>query len=807
VKDHIFFLGGGDAEMAEIRAILAEKKIPFHDRGLSWGARISDYEAEIRALPPGSVPVLVELTPDGMVPQNAVIIDHHGEQAGEDRETSIEQVAALLGVELNRRRRLIAANDRGHIRAMQAMGAAAEEIREIRALDRSAQGVTAADERLAERSVAERMAVHGAKTAFVESLTERTSPITDRLWDRFEHIFIRTPEGNFFYSGKGHVIQRLKVRFENLKKENAAVAFWYGGALPEQGFFGANTPLGRKELATMTVISHHIFMFPFTMEKAEGDDRDFLDAVRSSLSSEWRPEAFSPTTGNQRYSEYYYFHPFVREAMFGNGNGNGNGDGEALPPLMTYFVRDAPAGAQFQLWVLDKEAPYILDIQRIALRIYDARIGILCLELVNRTHEDLEDILKINDYGRRIYPQFLGDRGVANPKESFLPDRVEIHGIEDSPIVEDFADAAKFRKDHPVAAKYIQWLLGDRFTTDPDAAASEDKDILFRPTIDDRMYTVCWYGSDDASKSFSTVNLNSEYVYENSTDWYRFVFLDGNEWPTCQHPGMRQTFIRDVTYERWADYGTLFGISRYSLVCVTDTNYYGYVIIRDHMRRHYAQMAALLLAQRASILRFSDEVTRISRWIKGLDKKSGKARRESIKAIQVKVERLHADYIRFVNRMWFTEITPQEQGIEMYNMAVSTMHLKTDMEDLKAEIKELYEFISMLQDRTTNNQMSKQTILGTIFLPMVVLTGFFGMNLMIIDNSSLDRIGAWIDGFVQWPDLWTPTVTHWALSLLVLLGSYSVIRWITGLIIKMLDGKDSDILTYLKIRNWFKPKQ
>jgi len=802
VQGHIFFLGGRDAEMAAIRAILTEKDIPFYDRGLPWGAKVSDYGEEIRDLPEDAVPVLVELTADMAVPEGAVVIDHHGEQAGKDRKTSIEQTADLLGIELNRRQRLIAANDRGHVRAMREMGASAAEIREIREMDRAAQGVTAEDERLAERSVRERMETLGEGTVFVESLTERTSPVTDRLWDRFDHIFVRTPDGTFLYSGKGYVVRRLKDRFDAMKKDKDAVEFWYGGELPETGFFGANTSLNRKEARDVTIISHHIFMFPFTMEKAEGDDRDFMDGVRSALSPEWRPEAFSPADGNQRYSEYYYFHPFVREAMFGNGDG----DGEKLPPLMTYFVRDAPAGGQFKLWVLKKESPYVLDIQRIALRIYDTRIGILCLELVNRTYEDFEDILKINDYGRRIYPQFLAEDGILKTKESFLPDRIEIHGVGDAPVVEDFADAGKFRKPHPVVAAYIQWLLGDRFTTDPNAAASDGKSILFQPTIDDRMYTVCWHGSDEASKRFSTANSGSEYAYENSTDWYRFVFLDGNEWPTCQHPGMRQTFIRDVTYERWVDYGTLFGISRYSLVCVTDTEFYGHVVIRDHMRRHYAQMAALLLAQRASILRFSGEVTRISRWIKGLDKKSGKARRDSIKAIQAKVERLHADYIRFVNRMWFTEITPQDQGIEMYNMAVSTMHLKTDMEDLKSEIKELYEFISMLQDRTTNNQMSKQTILGTIFLPMVVLTGFFGMNLMIIDNRSLDRIGEWIDGFVQWPDLWTPTITHWTLSLLVLVGSYSFIRWITGLIIKMLDGKDSDILTYLKIRNWFKPK-
>ena len=179
------------------------------------------------------------------------------------------------------------------------------------------------------------------------------------------------------------------------------------------------------------------------------------------------------------------------------------------------------------------------------------------------------------------------------------------------------------------------------------------------------------------------------------------------------------------------------------------------------------------------------------------------------------MEQLHADYIRFVNRMWFTEVTPQEQGIEIYNKATETMHLKADMAELKGEIKELYEFISMLQDRTTNRQVSKQTILGTIFLPMVVLTGFFGMNLLIIDNTSLQRAANWLfiklhlafDGlFSSHSDLYAISIMHWVFSLLVLIGCYGVIRCITKRIIIHLDGKDSDILEHLKIRNWFKRK-
>ncbi len=436
----------------------------------------------------------------------------------------------------------------------------------------------------------------------------------------------------------------------------------------------------------------------------------------------------------------------------------------------------------------------------------------LSLELANRAYEEMDDMLKINDFGRRIYPQFLGDRGIEDTKGAFLPERVTLK-LGEQEISEPFDDAGRFRKDHPVVARYISELLGDRFTTDPDRHKKQPGTLLYRPTIDDRMYVVCWYGSDDWSSRLKWKRRDGDHNYLHSEMWYRFIFFDGNDL-TCQHPEMRTDLIRNATYERWADYGTFFGISRYSLVCITDSEF-GYSLLRQHMRRHYGQMAALLLAQRASILRFSDEVTRISRRIKGLSRLKGSAYRESVKNIQRDVEPLHADYIRFVNRMWFTEVTPQEQGIEMYNKATETMHLKADMAELKGEIKELYEFISMLQDRTTNRQVSKQTILGTIFLPMVVLTGFFGMNLLIIDNTSLQRAANWLyfirhrafDGlFSRLTDLYAISIMHWVFSLLVLIGCYGVIRCITKRIIIHLDGKDSDILEHLKIRNWFKRK-
>lgn len=137
----VFFLGGQDAEMVEIKNILQVHQLSFVDKGLRWGARASHYMGELRTIG-AETPVLIELETDIDLPENSIIIDHHNSKAGQNQPTSIEQVGDLLGIKLNRWQQLIAANDRGWIPGLMEAGASREEIEQIRKFDRACQGVT-----------------------------------------------------------------------------------------------------------------------------------------------------------------------------------------------------------------------------------------------------------------------------------------------------------------------------------------------------------------------------------------------------------------------------------------------------------------------------------------------------------------------------------------------------------------------------------------------------------------------------------------------------------------------------------------
>jgi hypothetical protein len=247
-KKYVFFLGGYDAEMITIKEILDQRGLSYFDKRLKWGAALSEYKDELNGLPGENIPVFVELRLDIPYPENAVVVDHHNERAGKNMKTSLEQVADLLGVRLNRRQQLVSANDRGHIPAMEELGASPDEINEIRGFDRRCQGVTDKDEKLAVRTIRENLEQLGPGAFWITNLTEKSSPVMDRLYGKFKHLFITAPSKDFSYFGTGKMIDKLESLYRDEQKSRPDIIFWKGGNLPDFGFFGANILLEKEKI-------------------------------------------------------------------------------------------------------------------------------------------------------------------------------------------------------------------------------------------------------------------------------------------------------------------------------------------------------------------------------------------------------------------------------------------------------------------------------------------------------------------------------------------------------------------------------
>lgn len=252
-----YFLGGYDLEMKEIAQLLTTHAPGrFEDKHLRWGASLSSYGDELnKSLRIGETPVLVELTddlsPDVLDRSRIVVVDHHGPLAGADQPTSIEQVFRRLNLPINnwtRRLALVVANDRAHIAGMQAIGASPEELITIRAEDRTAQGVTDSDEVEAERAINHRRTEEGL--TIIETHSDVSSAITDHMHlalggPGYQRLIVVMPEKLAVFAD-GAAISCLA---------DAIPDAWWGGNLPDQGFWGMESPPANRNAHLLRVQS------------------------------------------------------------------------------------------------------------------------------------------------------------------------------------------------------------------------------------------------------------------------------------------------------------------------------------------------------------------------------------------------------------------------------------------------------------------------------------------------------------------------------------------------------------------------
>ena len=440
--------------------------------------------------------------------------------------------------------------------------------------------------------------------------------------------------------------------------------------------------------------SFHTFMFPFRWKIKDLDDRPFseqidLNNIRYAQSPNWERVTTTPAgkESDDLYNERNYFYEFVHPALY---------DDNSDKSLIRHFERHEPqhGGVTYHIVCGADKKEYILDVQAINLNLYSTGVGVISFYMQNIRYADADDVLFINQYGRRVFPAFINDINIR----SEIAHSVGFEGL-NGIYEEDFKGYNNGVKSN-TPASYITKM-----------AHEVAENIELQPVIDDRMFVLCWYKNDDFANQFQKDNVGYEkFLYDDW--WYKYVFVDGS-YKTCPNDALSHQIIEKATYPRWQQWGTLYGVSRYSMVMLTSNTCPDY--LTTYFETEYARMAELVLMQRATVLRFSSEITKIS----NMSLKNGFGKR---------VSSLYKEYIRFENQIYFREISAQDQGIEMYQKLYGAMTLKEQVEKLDEEIQELYNFVSLREDRRTNSTMSLLTWITTIFLPVTVIAGYFSMN-------------------------------------------------------------------------------
>lgn len=722
MSKRIFLLGGNDLEMMTIKNLLVNAGEQFETHDLRWdNAKLSSYEKTLEEY--GNSPDYqiygIELNEDIPHPDNYVRIDHHNDFA--NKPSSLEQVAKLLDLAMDRHMQLVAANDSRYIPGMIKLGASREEIDDVRRADRAAQGVSEGDdERLAEESL-KSCKGDASNLYVVKSLTSKFSTICDRMYP-YRRLLIYNDDVAEFY---GEGVDGLTSLF---KSELDAKKMYHGGG--DSGYLGTVSGAYSKEeiagivdkIRTHFMYSYHIFYFPFKWAKkdvAEGTMTQLTDfsQIRFLNNGKWVRPAVAESQENDGnktdknnvsldaqvlYNEKNYYFRFVHDVLYDSGDGNDN--------LVMHFERKEPQekDVRYLIKVSGREKPYSLKVDAININLYKTGVGLMSFYLRNDDESqcDTRDILNINQYGRRILPPFWSE--VNAEKRQELSEYLEISGLDTEISKEDFKS---YTVDEPwTATSMLDSLLKD--LTD---------NLTLTPVIDDRMFVMSLYKNDDMSR----LSLSAADAYCNPSSpfsefWYKYLFVDTG-WPTCQNDEMMRDLLRTHTYLRWQKWNSLYGVSRYSFVYLTNSGVPSYLV--DYFMTTYARMMEIALVQRASVLCFSNEVTILT-----------KRRNWTLEKLSEHVDSLNEEYIRFINRMYFNELTSQDQGVELYGMIRQNLDIDSYVEELKDEIEKLHDTISFKVERSRNEKAETLNFMAAILLPVSIVTGFWSMNMSVFSN-------------------------------------------------------------------------
>jgi hypothetical protein len=430
------------------------------------------------------------------------------------------------------------------------------------------------------------------------------------------------------------------------------------------------------------IYSYHTFMFPFQWKN---------DISHNLENYGWHSKTFNVAKSAEHYNEYYYFHDFARRTLFNEEN-----DPEIHPT--NYFEKNQYDTKLFSFEIQrynHEPVIYSLIIDGVSLRTFETGVAILSINLQNINHRTFDDALIINDFGRRLYPQYLtqGKDYSYETKNNFLPQKIQFADIED---VFQVDKVDKYTLPH-----YITSLIGTKEVS---------------PLLDDRMFIISHIM--DCAVSQKLCN-----DYKTNELWYKYVYADSHSL-NCQNLDMRIRLIEQSTYDRWSDYGTLYAITRYSFVCLSDDGEFSKNVLNQHIRRHYFQMMSLVLAVRASIIRFSYKVTQISSV-------------SNEKKLSADVSDFYKEYIQFVNRIYFREISPQEQGIELYTKALEIMQIEKNIKDLDEEIAELFHYAQIKQQSQLNKHMATISEKGIPLMFAGLIAGIFGMNTVNFETNTV----------------------------------------------------------------------
>lgn len=339
--------------------------------------------------------------------------------------------------------------------------------------------------------------------------------------------------------------------------------------------------------------------------------------------------------------------------------------------------------------ILPEKKVYELSVDSIELHLYSYGVGILFFRCLNGNADySIEDIKKINDYGRRTAIPFIptnkkipyvgGDRKkgyilcaeqlifyVNNKKTeySFRKCIVQGRGIEN-------------RADFP-----YKLLRGESECNFHQKDKKNNKEKI-SPVSDDRMQLISLVRNSGLSELIKFNTLDDKELHA-------IIYVDSSD-STCQDDEMCLELLKRAVYPRWRKTGTIHAVTDYSMFCLTagveETDINASVI--KPFVTQFPYMLSVVLAQRVVMDILSKKAGEIA---DNMNNKFANKPHFRIKSdLQKQINLLQCSYVRFCNQIMISEITPQQQGQEIYQLLQKHHRIEEKNTLLQSQLQELY---------------------------------------------------------------------------------------------------------------------
>ena len=466
------------------------------------------------------------------------------------------------------------------------------------------------------------------------------------------------------------------------------------------------------------VISEHIFLFPFTWKGSqEKNNHLFLQHIHIHKKifdhlKDWQA-SYATIEKDKEYNEFVYFYKSVRASLYTFPQG----------PIIVrnYSYKFLSEENYFIIAAEGKE--YQLEICDLQLKMYKTGIGILSLNICNRTYEELEDIQNINSFSKCIYPPILP---LKKAREELFPDFIKIK-LNGNKHTEEFFHK-NYHEEAITITPLIMDILGEPFVCQEKNQKAGS--IFIEPLLGNQMFCICLYKNPKLTEEIKQGSIHD---------------------PLIEKLMMINKRIMQYHEEDLKDYGGgtyylkseqhIYGISRFSLLCISKQ------LVKSKL---YDQLVSLVMMQRATLISLSIEIARVS----------ALSKYDLVPAI----ESIYEIYIQFINQLYFKEVTEDIQGSLIYEKLSKQLKIEEELKQLDFEINEVHEYATLIEQSQSKFKVQILTIIGAALVIPTFATGFFGMNIFkdeIVRWWMNKKVGLWMNGYVFLPILLMVALCTW----------------------------------------------